>query len=929
MTTAMTAAEWDRCLDRVGTAAGVDPDWPWALTRCWLLVCRHEELRGGHAELWAAIDAFDELPVGVPGRTRLAAFLVMLHLGTRTGTMDMVEADRIAALSAVADSDPLPLEGWPADRAAARARWLTVALAHQRPDVDARAAQAEMDGLAAAARGSERHAGMVETARLAVRHFVARDAGDVRTVGQIADDIRAFGAKVTAQRGAGAVDHTVEVMATIQELQATFARGDAGTAGALVVRLEQLRAALPPQDVRGRQTIDHIVAMSRTALGLMTGPADAADTGSIFITPDVADPRWAQLRARLADPTLEAGARPGVLAELGGIELAAGGEHLDGAVEHFREAAELVGPTLRSGITFQTLHGAALLLRYEERRKRADLRAATEVLERARERAGGPEHPCWDMITVPLGHTYRLAGRKPQGNATGRSALTGHLRSVLLQSGSVAATATARHAAEQAVDVARWHLTDGDAAGAALALDAGRGLVLRSAIQFGDVTTRLTEAGAAGLAERWHAADGADKAPAELRGEVLAALEAAGGPALDPPEHDEVRAALARLGLDALVYLVSGDDGVGAAVIVPAHDAPEWVPLPRLNRGSAGPLESYLAADVTRGARGLRDMTPTDAAPVDRSDSVHDVCGWAWDVAVGQLLTRLRRSTARGAVPRLALVAMGSLARVPWHAARDGNGRFAVEQAVITYAVSARALCDTAWARPVALTPSGLVVGDPDTRGAGVDLPGARSEALAIRQRFLTRATYVGRELDGTTAAAGPGGSADIRAWLADGRLTAGTVLHAACHGVTESVPGQADTAYLLLAGGERLTAEELVRALGSRRELALVVLAACSSGVPGRFYDEAFSLSTAFLVAGARSVVSTLWPVSDAHSSVLMFMFHHFLRELPPLDALRAAQLWMLDPGRAVPVSLPESLRRQPAERDPAAWAAFTHQGR
>ena len=75
-------------------------------------------------------------------------------------------------------------------------------------------------------------------------------------------------------------------------------------------------------------------------------------------------------------------------------------------------------------------------------------------------------------------------------------------------------------------------------------------------------------------------------------------------------------------------------------------------------------------------------------------------------------------------------------------------------------------------------------------------------------------------------------------------------------------------------------------------RALALVVLAACESGVPGRGYDEAFSIATVFLTCGARSVVSSMWSVPDSATSVLMFMFHHYLRtDAPaPWEALHRA---------------------------------------
>ncbi|MCW2501737.1 MAG: hypothetical protein JWO79_21 [Actinomycetia bacterium] len=245
-------------------------------------------------------------------------------------------------------------------------------------------------------------------------------------------------------------------------------------------------------------------------------------------------------------------------------------------------------------------------------------------------------------------------------------------------------------------------------------------------------------------------------------------------------------------------------------------------------------------------------------------------------------------------------------------------------------------LCDSAWAPSGPVGGGGLVVGDPDTAGAAADLVAARLEALAVRHVFYPQARYLGRRVDGSRAADGAGTPGQVRAELA--RAAAGAVLHAACHGVVAPGTGDEPTSYLMLAAGEaaglRFTAEDLVATIGadSTPALGLAVLAACSSGVPGRGYDEAFSTATAFLAAGTGSVVSALWSIPDSATSVLMFMFHHFLRELPPAQALRAAQLWMLRPDRELPARMPTALRDRLAVTDPRAagsWAGFVHAGR
>ena len=75
-------------------------------------------------------------------------------------------------------------------------------------------------------------------------------------------------------------------------------------------------------------------------------------------------------------------------------------------------------------------------------------------------------------------------------------------------------------------------------------------------------------------------------------------------------------------------------------------------------------------------------------------------------------------------------------------------------------------------------------------------------------------------------------------------------------------------------------------------------------------------------------------WPAPGSSASLLAFMTSHFQRGegLPPAEALRRAQLWMLDGGRAAPHSMPEHLRAAAGEAgcaEVAAWAGVTHHGR
>jgi len=97
---------------------------------------------------------------------------------------------------------------------------------------------------------------------------------------------------------------------------------------------------------------------------------------------------------------------------------------------------------------------------------------------------------------------------------------------------------------------------------------------------------------------------------------------------------------------------------------------------------------------------------------------------------------------------------------------------------------------------------------------------------------------------------------------------------------------------------------------LALKLDASLVTLSACQTAlgagaiadVPAG--DEWVGFTSAFLRAGARDVLATLWPVEDEATATLMTSFYRgFEAGLAPADALAAAQRASLrDPGRAAP---------------------------
>lgn len=148
-----------------------------------------------------------------------------------------------------------------------------------------------------------------------------------------------------------------------------------------------------------------------------------------------------------------------------------------------------------------------------------------------------------------------------------------------------------------------------------------------------------------------------------------------------------------------------------------------------------------------------------------------------------------------------------------------------------------------------------------------------------------------------------------IRAWMPRGRDLAGaelsrnavlealptsTIAHFACHGIMETE--NPINTRLILNADEMLSVSDLLKANCSG--LSLVVLSACQSAVHGHeLADEFTSVGVAFLGAGARSAVGTLWNVNDAAASLFSRrLFEAIGRGAAPSDAVRMAQIWLRD---------------------------------
>ena len=270
---------------------------------------------------------------------------------------------------------------------------------------------------------------------------------------------------------------------------------------------------------------------------------------------------------------------------------------------------------------------------------------------------------------------------------------------------------------------------------------------------------------------------------------------------------------------------------------------------------------------------------------------------------------------------RLVIVRDGQLHLLPFDGLLDRTGRYVAETKVISYAGSASSF-DLLRQQPRRRVQPGALLGvgaisyakdeirrGSPTRGydlaALANLPDSKNEIIAADKAVPH---------PGNTLLLGPAATEAAFKRQPLGRYR---VLHLAVHALANS--SQPDRAALVMlsdaAAGEDgfLQASEVVH---FRLSADLVVLSACDTAIGPIGGEEGIAtLSRAFLLAGAKTVVSTLWSIEDSSSLALMRQFYaHLAAHLPADRALAEAKRDIIRKfGRTAP---------------PYYWAAFTLEG-
>jgi CHAT domain-containing protein/tetratricopeptide (TPR) repeat protein len=226
---------------------------------------------------------------------------------------------------------------------------------------------------------------------------------------------------------------------------------------------------------------------------------------------------------------------------------------------------------------------------------------------------------------------------------------------------------------------------------------------------------------------------------------------------------------------------------------------------------------------------------------------------------------------------RIGIVPHRELHRLPFAALRNGE-RALIDEHTLFFTPSASVLRYTFGRRAKRKsTDRVLAVGNPDLGDANLNLPFAEKEAERVRWTFPEAKVLTGREA--------------TESWLATNMVEYG-IIHVACHGeydpnmpLLSAVRLSADT-----TNDGKLTAQEV---FGLSLNADLVALSACQTGL-GRLSngDDIVGLNRAFVYAGTRQILSSLWRVDDVATAVLIKHFYRNLEGRSRADALRQAQL-------------------------------------
>jgi CHAT domain-containing protein/tetratricopeptide (TPR) repeat protein len=334
------------------------------------------------------------------------------------------------------------------------------------------------------------------------------------------------------------------------------------------------------------------------------------------------------------------------------------------------------------------------------------------------------------------------------------------------------------------------------------------------------------------------------------------------------PDFDAVISAIQPL--SRLVYLLTTPAG-GLALIVRRDPEPGVKPV-------------WLAKLPERKLRQRLDIWfnayPRRAQDMPRwKETIRQVTRWMWDDLMEPLVTELEPN-GHG---RTVLVPTGLLAMLPLHAAwypgSTGAPHYTLDRMTVAYTPSARAL---AHAQRIASEVEGstlFAVDNPDG-----SLRYSKEEVTSVARHFQDPWIVQGKKATRNTALCA---------------LPECDVYHFSCHGNNDWEDPLKSRLWMYGSPkGVPLTVADLL-ALKAKPHARLAFLSACETGLIGtKLPDEVVGLASGFLQAGAAGVISTLWPVEEQSTALLVGCFYENWKDggMEPPEALARAQQWLRD---------------------------------
>ena len=275
-------------------------------------------------------------------------------------------------------------------------------------------------------------------------------------------------------------------------------------------------------------------------------------------------------------------------------------------------------------------------------------------------------------------------------------------------------------------------------------------------------------------------------------------------------------------------------------------------------------------------------------------------------------------------VPNLLIVRDGELHLLPFEALVDSGGKYVSDRNVVSYLPSAASFYLLAQKsrqgenHPRAvLAVGGVAYGtDRDQLKNLITLRGGDSTKLtdlptSSEEIQVAESSFPGKQNEVLT------GVAATESAFKQAPLSRFQIIHLAVHGLAEK--DKPDKAALVLledrkAGEDGLLQAPEIAQLHLRADL--VVLSACDTATGQIQGQEGIeTLAHSFVLAGSKSVISTLWSIDDNFSLALIKQFYeHYRTTGSPADSLALAKR--------------DVLRQFGHDTNPFYWAAFTFEG-